>query len=114
MTGNVKEIAKAKLSSVGVYQYFTTGGFGGTDPHTTRADLVNFALKKSGYENRKNLVCLVGDTPLDIKAAHGAGIEHVVCVATGIYSLDELKQAGAESVLDDFKNTEITLKAFGF
>ena len=40
----------------------------------------------------------VGDTPLDISAARGAGIESVG-VATGHYSEDELRAAGADHVL---------------
>ena len=41
---------------------------------------------------------VVGDTPLDIQAAHGAGAIGIG-VATGHYSVDELSAAGAEHVL---------------
>jgi phosphoglycolate phosphatase-like HAD superfamily hydrolase len=37
----------------------------------------------------------VGDTPRDVSAGHGAGIR-VVGVATGKYSVDELKDSGAD------------------
>ena len=40
--------------------------------------------------------CLaVGDTPRDVEAGHGAGIR-VIGVATGSYSVDELRDAGAD------------------
>ena len=37
----------------------------------------------------------VGDTPLDVEAGHGAGIR-VAGVATGSFSVEELRQAGAD------------------
>jgi len=40
----------------------------------------------------------VGDTPLDIEAAHGVGAIGVG-VATGHYSVEELRAAGADHVL---------------
>jgi phosphoglycolate phosphatase len=40
----------------------------------------------------------IGDTPRDVEGAHGAKIT-AVCVATGNYSVDELKKAGADYVL---------------
>ena len=45
-------------------------------------------------------VCVVGDTPLDITAAHAAGAVGIG-VATGKYTLDQLEDAGAEHVLKD-------------
>jgi phosphoglycolate phosphatase-like HAD superfamily hydrolase len=41
---------------------------------------------------------VVGDTTLDIAAAHGAGTV-AIGVASGIYSTDELHDAGADHVL---------------
>ena len=41
---------------------------------------------------------MVGDTPLDIRAAHGAGAVGVG-VATGRYSVEELRAGGADHVL---------------
>ena len=41
----------------------------------------------------------VGDTPRDVSAGHGAGIE-VVGVATGSYSVAELHEAGADWALE--------------
>jgi phosphoglycolate phosphatase len=44
-------------------------------------------------------VLVIGDTPLDISAVHGAGAE-AVGVATGHYGKQELAEAGAGRVLD--------------
>ena len=45
---------------------------------------------------------MVGDTPKDIEAAHGAGCV-AVGTATGHYSREELEQADAECVLDSLR-----------
>ncbi|HSR94956.1 MAG TPA: HAD hydrolase-like protein, partial [Solirubrobacterales bacterium] len=45
----------------------------------------------------------VGDTPRDVKAGHGAGIQ-VVGVATGSYTVDQLKQAGADWALESVEH----------
>jgi len=42
---------------------------------------------------------VVGDTPLDVAAAHGAGTV-AVGVATGHFSADDLRGAGADHVLE--------------
>jgi len=45
-------------------------------------------------------VCVVGDTPMDIAASHAADAVGIG-VATGKYTVDQLKQAGADHVLAD-------------
>ena len=47
-----------------------------------------------------NQTIAIGDTPRDVKAGHGAGI-HVVGVATGSYSVDELSEAGADWAIEN-------------
>jgi phosphoglycolate phosphatase-like HAD superfamily hydrolase len=48
----------------------------------------------------EGVTCLaVGDTPRDVEAGHGAGIK-VVGVATGSYSVDELRDASADWALE--------------
>jgi phosphoglycolate phosphatase-like HAD superfamily hydrolase len=46
---------------------------------------------------------VVGDTPLDISAARGAGARSVG-VASGKYSLDELRAAGADHLLSSLED----------
>ena len=48
---------------------------------------------------------LVGDTPLDVAAAHAGGA-HAIGVATGPFSERELEEAGAETVLPDLRDAE--------
>ena len=73
-------------------------------------DLVRAALDKAGTED----AVMIGDTPWDIEAARRAGIE-TICVITGGFSEQELREAGAaavyESVEDlrrDLENTQLS------
>jgi HAD superfamily hydrolase (TIGR01509 family) len=64
--------------------------------HTKPApDLVNAALDKLGTRE----AVMVGDTPWDVKAAQGAGIE-TITVLTGGFSEQELREAGAAEVFE--------------
>jgi phosphoglycolate phosphatase-like HAD superfamily hydrolase len=47
-------------------------------------------------------VFVVGDTPLDIEAAHAAGAV-AVGVASGRYSAEQLREAGADYVLESLE-----------
>jgi HAD superfamily hydrolase (TIGR01549 family) len=58
-------------------------------------DLVHAALAKAGTEN----AVMVGDTRWDIEAAAKAGVE-TVCVLTGGWSAQELRDAGAIAVFE--------------
>ena len=51
-----------------------------------------------GHRLDPSRAIVVGDTPLDVSAAHGAGAV-AVGVATGHFSVDELRATGAEHVL---------------
>ena len=53
---------------------------------------------------------VVGDTPRDVEAAHGAGAI-AVGVATGEYTVDQLADAGADHVLASFESDEFPVHA---
>jgi phosphoglycolate phosphatase-like HAD superfamily hydrolase len=53
---------------------------------------------------------LVGDTPRDVEAALATDAA-VVGVATGMYSVDDLRMAGAHTVLGDLTDTDEVLAA---
>jgi HAD superfamily hydrolase (TIGR01509 family) len=63
-----------------------------TKPHP---DLVVAAVEKAGGGD----AVMVGDTPWDCKSAEGAGVR-TVCVLTGGFSEQELRDAGAVSVFE--------------
>jgi HAD superfamily hydrolase (TIGR01509 family) len=58
-------------------------------------DLVVAALEKAGTGD----AVMVGDTPWDVEAASKAGVE-TVCVITGGWSKQELREAGAVAVFE--------------
>ena len=58
-------------------------------------DLVHAALEKAGSRD----AVMVGDTPWDVEAARRAGIE-TICVITGGFSEQELRDAGAAAIYE--------------
>jgi phosphoglycolate phosphatase len=105
VTGNLKPIAERKMEAIGIWQYFTVGGFG-SDPHKQRSELVTLAMQRAGYTDHKELVVVIGDTEKDMAAAKGAHAGLAVGVANGLRPAKELVDAGADVVLDDFVDTE--------
>ena len=69
-------------------------------------DLVNAALEKAGSRD----AVMVGDTPWDIEAARKAGLE-TVCVITGGFSEQELRDAGAYAVFESVDDLRRSLDA---
>jgi phosphoglycolate phosphatase-like HAD superfamily hydrolase len=96
-TGNLEVTARIKLERGDLWRRFPFGGFG-SDAHE-RADLVRIALKRAAERGAGSLgrdeAAVIGDTPNDIAAAHAAGIR-AIGVATGSYSVDDLRAAGAD------------------
>ena len=85
LTGNTRRRAKLKLSSVNLWTVFEFGFFG--DDALDRRQLVHRCARQLRDSSARGVV--VGDTPLDIEAAQGAGLP-VNAVSTGYYGLDDL------------------------
>lgn len=112
VTGNLRPIAERKLRALNIWDYFSTGAYG-DDLHTVRSDLVRVAIERSGYNNNKNLVYVIGDTPKDIIAASKAGVVNSVGVSNGFRDIQELIDTHAKIVLKDFTDTENCLMKLG-
>lgn len=112
-TGNLETIAHRKLEDVDIDHFFKVGGYG-NDPHQTRSEIVSAAIKKAGYENNKNDVYVIGDSPRDIEGARVAGVKHSVGVTNGFRDVSELINAGAEIVIEDFTNTAEIMGKLGY
>jgi phosphoglycolate phosphatase-like HAD superfamily hydrolase len=102
-TGNVEEAAHIKLQRANLNRFFSFGGYGSDSPD--RTELTKKALERAELVSGRSLDlehCLAcGDTPRDIEAGHGAGIR-VVGVATGEFTVEELKEAGADAAITSF------------
>lgn len=115
LTGNIEVNAALKLSAFGLEDLvdLEIGGYG-SDPHATRSDLVDAAREKAaqlrGLHVEAADTVLIGDTPLDVEAAHTAGAR-AIAVATGPYGVSELRETGADAVLEDLRDTAGLLSA---
>jgi phosphoglycolate phosphatase-like HAD superfamily hydrolase len=102
-TGNIEPAARIKLERGGLNRFFSFGGFGSDSDR--RPDLTKRAMergiRRSGGELARDDFISVGDTPLDILAAHQIGIR-IAGVATGLYPASEL--AGAEWPLESVES----------
>ena len=114
VTGNVECCAWIKLRQFNLHNHFVLGAFG--NEHADRNEIARLAMKriesqlKPGQSIKARF--LIGDTPNDIAAAHA--IEAVsIAVATGKFTVDALKEAGAMVALADLADTQCILEMIG-
>jgi len=100
-TGNVEAAAHIKIARAELNRFFAFGGYGSDSPD--RGELTRIAISRAAtiIGAQPAAVYVVGDTPRDVEAAHEADAI-AVGVATGHYTVDELRSAGAEFVLRTF------------
>ena len=110
VTGNLEPIAWGSLRKVGLDRYFKVGAFGTDD--MDRANLVKLAIKRAdenfGFKVG-NDVFLFGDTPQDMEAGKKAGVK-TIGITTGIYSKKQLRNSGADFVLDSLARKDEILR----
>ena len=111
LTGNYREAAEMKLQHFELWDFFEWGAF--SDDHHDRNELVPIARARAEtYDipvEAIDRVIVIGDTPHDIECARVAGARSIA-VATGGYTTDQLKQAGADEVLPDLADTDRVLR----
>jgi phosphoglycolate phosphatase-like HAD superfamily hydrolase len=100
VSGALESAAHIKLARAGLNKFFCFGGYGSDSGD--RAELTRQAIDRASRIHGHPLdaagVLVVGDTPHDVDAAHAAGAI-AVGVATGKYTVDELRSAGADHTL---------------
>jgi len=100
-TGNVERGAQVKLARGALNDRFAFGGFG--SDAEDRTELIRAGAERGAARLGRPLsdcrVIVIGDTPRDVRAAHGIG---AVClaVATGGYDVNALQKAGADLVVE--------------
>ena len=101
VTGNIEAAAHIKLARADLNRFFGFGGYG--SDARDRVEVTRRALERgrevAGGRLAAGAAISVGDTPRDVSAGHGVGIE-VVGVATGSYGVAQLEEAGADWALE--------------
>jgi phosphoglycolate phosphatase-like HAD superfamily hydrolase len=103
-TGNIETGARIKLQRGNLNRFFAFGGYGSDSEN--RVALVRRAAEKAASRHGAGIpaadVVVIGDTPRDIEAGRGAGFK-TVGVATGQYSVDQLRDSGADLAIRNFR-----------
>jgi phosphoglycolate phosphatase-like HAD superfamily hydrolase len=89
-TGNLEMIGWIKMERAGLREWFRFGGF--SDRFPVRSELIGHAAEKAReLAGATASVCVVGDTPRDIEAAHANQLP-IIAVATGHFTFDQLME----------------------
>jgi phosphoglycolate phosphatase len=101
ITGNGDGAAFTKLARGDLIRWFSFGAY--ATAGLERAGIVRQAVARGeaflGEDVPNTEIYVIGDTPLDIEAAHAAGCT-AIGVATGKFDADALREAGADHVIE--------------
>lgn len=111
VTGNIASCAKVKLQQFDLHGHLVLGAFG--DEHADRNEIARLALNRitaALQPGQRIRACfLIGDTPFDIAAAKSIGAT-AVAVATGKFTVEDLRAAGGDVTLPDLSDTAALLR----
>ncbi len=100
LTGNIADGAASKMRHFGLEAYFPFGAYG--SDHADRNLLGPVALERATTHSSRHFspqeIWVIGDTPKDIACAHAIGAR-CLAVATGRYTTEDLRAAGADEVV---------------
>jgi phosphoglycolate phosphatase-like HAD superfamily hydrolase len=106
-TGNFRRSAMMKLRYYELDAHLREGGFG--DDSEERAEVVGVAIERLANGIAAPDVWVIGDTPLDVSAAHANGAR-ALGVATGPLGVDDLRHAGANEAVDDLSDVKTVIE----
>ncbi len=105
ISGAMEGAARMKMDPGKLNRFFVFGAYGSDSPD--RTEITHLAAGKAARLHGRNLtkedVYVVGDTPRDIEAARAAGVT-AIGVASGHYSVDELREAEPDHVLSSLSD----------
>lgn len=108
LTGNIAGGAAAKMRHYGLGHHFPFGAYG--CDHADRNLLGPVALDRAalhaGVSFTPQETLVIGDTPKDIACAHAMGAR-CLAVATGKFSAEQLRAAGADRVVESLEDPGI-------
>ena len=113
LTGNLREGAHAKLRAAGIDPgRFRIGAFGSDHEH--RPELPALARQRAqaelGIDLEGEHLVIIGDTPADIECGRALGVR-AIGVATGSYSVDELRRHAPHAVFETLADTARVVSA---
>lgn len=105
ITGELSIGARYKLEKIGIWNHFSTGGFG--EDGLRRFKIAETALEKAKhiYGDNFDHIYVIGDTLLDIKTARHLGA-NVISITTGSNTREELKTEKPDYIIDRFSEIE--------
>ncbi len=111
LTGNLKKIAKTKIGKFDLNKYFDLGSFG--EISENRSKLLEDAIKQAESKFKINLkkedIFVIGDTKFDVECGKEIGVK-IIAIATGKYSLEELKKYNPDYIFKDFSDIDKIIK----
>jgi phosphoglycolate phosphatase len=111
LTGNYPETGQLKLRAAGLDPDVFTVVAWGCDG-VSRRDLPPIAIKRHAERTGRTLphhkVVIVGDTPRDVDCAKAHGCRSIG-VATGVFSVDSLRHAGADLALENLAGAHVII-----
>jgi phosphoglycolate phosphatase-like HAD superfamily hydrolase len=112
LTGNTRAGARAKLTHYDLLQFFPDGAF--AEDTGDRSSIAGraLALARAAGPVADDAVYVIGDTPHDIECAKPIGAR-TIAVATGGYSLDELREHDPWRVFAELPPPEEFLQLIG-
>ena len=113
LTGNLEQGARAKLSAVGLDPArFRVGAYG--SDHELRPELPAIARTRTrdalGVELEGSAIVVIGDTPADLTCGRALGAG-AIGVATGRYSVSELRRHDPIAVFENLSDTAAVIRA---
>lgn len=108
LTGNMPPFARLKLGAFGLFERFAFGTYGSDGPDRPAMARVAVARAAERWGAPPERCVVVGDTELDIDCARAAGA-HVVAVATGGRTREQLAPHGPDLLVDDLTDASAIL-----
>jgi len=109
LTGNIEAGARIKLDSFDLNRFFPFGAFG--NDNEDRNKLLPVVVERFGNLYQKGIdyrdCIVIGDTPRDVECAKIYGA-YAVAVATGPYTYDSLVATGADMVLRNISEMDLS------
>ncbi|MBA3645158.1 MAG: HAD hydrolase-like protein [Gemmatimonadaceae bacterium] len=112
LTGNIVEGARRKLAAAGVdFARFRINAFGSDHEHRPKLPAIaqQRAKESLGLDLPGDRIYVIGDTPADIACGRELGAR-AIAVATGHYSVDDLKAHDPFAVVQDLSQTDAVME----